>query len=265
MRFLFWNTNRNSDINSVLCDIIYQKKINIAILAEYKADIQDLVFQSSVKGLMMCEYATVGCDRIKMIGTFDSKRIAMSRQAAYYSMQIVDDSLLLCGVHLPSKLHATADKQELCFNEISCDVVVAELECQIENSIVVGDFNQNPYENGCLGAMGFHGIPVAEETAALSRTILRKKYKMFYNPMWNLLGDFDYPPGTYYCNSNEAINPFWNMFDQVIIRPQLREKFVESSLEIVTETNMYSLVDSKNRPNKKYSDHLPIIFEIRED
>ena len=113
--------------------------------------------------------------------------------------------------------------------------------------------------------MGFHGIPVAEETAALSRTILRKKYKMFYNPMWNLLGDFDYPPGTYYCNSNEAINPFWNMFDQVIIRPQLREKFVESSLEIVTETNMYSLVDSKNRPNKKYSDHLPIIFEIRED
>ena len=157
------------------------------------------------------------------------------------------------------------DKQELCFNEISRDVVVAELECQIENSIVVGDFNQNPYENGCLGAMGFHGIPVAEETAALSRTILRKKYKMFYNPMWNLLGDFDYPPGTYYCNSNEAINPFWNMFDQVIIRPQLREKFVESSLEIVTETNMYSLVDSKNRPNKKYSDHLPIIFEIRED
>ena len=82
---------------------------------------------------------------------------------------------------------------------------------------------------------------------------------MFYNPMWNLLGDFQYPPGTYYYKSSQEKTEFWNIFDQVMIRPQLRNRFVDTSLKIITETETTSLVD------KKISDHLPIVFEVKEN
>lgn len=90
-----------------------------------------------------------------------------------------------------------------------------------------------------------------------------KTFKMFYNPMWNLFGDFSYPPGTYYHNGSEPINSFWNIYDQVMIRPSMRNCFVEKSLKIIVEMQKYSLVDKLRHPRKDISDHLPIVFEIK--
>ena len=89
--------------------------------------------------------------------------------------------------------------------------------------------------------------------------------KMFYNPMWNLLGDFNYPPGTYYYKGNKEKNEFWNIFDQVIVRPRLRSNFVDKELKIITKTQTVSLVTQNQHPNKEISDHLPIVFQLMED
>ena len=88
---------------------------------------------------------------------------------------------------------------------------------------------------------------------------------MFYNPMWNFLGDFKEPYGTYYYSSSDAVNPYWNVYDQVIIRPALRQRFIDESLKILTGTNEISLLDSEKHPDCYISDHLPIMFEIMED
>ena len=241
MRFLFWNTNKNGDINDILCKIVIEQKINIVILAEYADVVEDLILNLDLHGVRMKVYPTVGCDRITMLGTEISVR--QSRQDTYYSMQIINEQYLLCGLHLPSSLWADKETQSLVFESTVHDVELAEEENGLEKSIVVGDFNQNPYENGCLSAKGFHGVPIADEALRLARTIYGKNYKMFYNPMWNLLGDFDFPPGTYYYSGNKAANEFWNMFDQVIVRPQLREEFVDKELKIITRAENISLVD----------------------
>ena len=55
------------------------------------------------------------------------------------------------------------------------------------------------------------------------------------------------------------------MFDQVIVRPQLREEFVDKELKIITQTENISLVDEKRKPNKNISDHLPIVFQLKEN
>jgi predicted HTH transcriptional regulator len=52
------------------------------------------------------------------------------------------------------------------------------------------------------------------------------EYSMFYNPMWLFLGDEKQPYGTYYHNNGDSINTYWNLYDQVIIRPILRERFI---------------------------------------
>ena len=88
---------------------------------------------------------------------------------------------------------------------------------------------------------------------------------MFYNPMWNLLGDSQEPYGTYYYSGNDTENTFWNIYDQVIIRPVLRERFVIESLKIIKETKTRFLLNNSGHPNKKISDHLPIMFEIQEE
>jgi hypothetical protein len=177
VRFLFWNTNKNGDINDILCKIVIEQKINIVILAEYADVVEDLILNLDLHGVRMKVYPTVGCDRITMLGTEIS--IRQSRQDTYYSMQIINEQYLLCGLHLPSSLWADKETQSLVFESIVHDVELAEEENGLGKSIVVGDFNQNPYENGCLSAKGFHGVPVADEALRLARTIYGKSYKMY--------------------------------------------------------------------------------------
>ena len=83
--------------------------------------------------------------------------------------------------------------------------------------------------------------------------------------MWNFLGDFNEPYGTFFYNSGKAENTYWNIYDQVIIRPSLRKNFVDSSLNIISKVKNVSLLDKKGHPDDKFSDHLPIVFEIKED
>jgi len=148
---------------------------------------------------------------------------------------------------------------------IVADINELEKKFKLENTIILGDINENPYDSGCLNATKFHGIPSGEDAQKGSRSIMGKTFKMFYNPMWNLFGDFCYPPGTYYHNGSEPVNSFWNIYDQVMIRPGMKKCFVEKSLKIITDMQKYSLVDKLKHPRKDISDHLPIVFEIKEE
>lgn len=161
MRFLFWNTHNTKDINKILCSMIVEQKSNIVILAEYEDIIEDLLYNLDLNGVRMNVYPSVGCERITILG--NTKNVRQSRQSRYYSMQIVDDDLLLCGVHLPSQMWTDERTQTLAFQSVVQDIELAEKESGIDKTVVVGDFNQNPYDDGCLGAFGFHGIPVADE------------------------------------------------------------------------------------------------------
>ena len=131
------------------------------------------------------------------------------------------------------------------------------------SSIVVGDFNLNPFEEPMIGALGAHAIPCKKVAKRNKRKISGKDYKMFYNPMWNLFGDNSSPPGTYYYSSSEQVSYFWNIFDQVIIRPDVVEFFDINSLKVVTEVDDIKLLNKNGIPDKNnISDHLPIFFSI---
>lgn len=39
----FWNTHKNKKINSILCDIMEEHRIDIAVLAEYEDDSQKFI------------------------------------------------------------------------------------------------------------------------------------------------------------------------------------------------------------------------------
>ena len=263
MKIAFWNTHGNESINSIICDIILEKSIDIFVLAEYRADGQDLVQQLLQYNIQLKQYFTSGCERIVMFGVISN--VMPGIQDKYYSVQIVDKRYILCGMHLPSQIYANhQERRNIIIDRIVKDINDLEKELKSEDTILVGDLNENPYEAGCLGASKFHGIPSGDDSMKGSRIIMDQQFKMFYNPMWNLFGDFHYPPGTYYYSGNDVNNTYWNVFDQVMIRPSLRERFVNDKLEILVGTEKVSFVDQNKHPCKRISDHLPIIFEIQE-
>lgn len=265
MKFLFWNTHRNKDINSILCDLIIENKISIAILAEYVADMQDLIMHLNINGVSMRKIMTTGCERIQMLGSIGIY-IEPKKQTDHSSIQFVDKNIILCGVHLNSQIYSdNIERREIEIENIVHDILLIENELETKNTIVVGDFNINPYDKSCVSARCFHGIPIYEEAIRESRTIEKKEYHMFYNPMWNFLGDFTEPFGTYYHSSSDTVNPYWNIYDQVIIRPTLRKRFVDENLKIIIKTSNFSLLDKKKHPDCAISDHLPITFEITEE
>ena len=73
------------------------------------------------------------------------------------------------------------------------------------------------------------------------RTVQETSYPFFYNPMWNLFGDYSPgPPGTYYYSDSTHKVFFWNMFDQVLIRPDLLDRFDMNGLKIIEKTSSIS-------------------------
>ena len=98
------------------------------------------------------------------------------------------------------------------------------------------------------------------------RDVYGKNYQMFYNPMWNFFGDLNTPHSTCYYDSGGAFNFYKHIFDQVIVSADMVKYFDKDNLKIVTETSSGVLADGKGIPNRKeYSDHLPIVFGIKED
>jgi hypothetical protein len=97
-----------------------------------------------------------------------------------------------------------------------------------------------------------------------TRTVAGNKYPFFYNPMWSHFGDADEsPPGTYYYTSAEHKMFFWNMFDQVLIRPYLIDLFQNETLKILNTDGTVSFLSERGLPDSSVvSDHLPILFKL---
>lgn len=233
------------------------------MLAEYSADVSELLGLLAYHNVNMSEYRNCS-ERITILGEVQS--IEPRTDTDHAIIRIINKKDILCCVHLNSKIFSGHEEyREILIEQIVNDIRNVEQELGTENTIVVGDFNLNPYDASFVNARYFHGLPVYADAKRKSRTVANKECYMFYNPMWNFLGDFKEPYGTYYHGGSDAINTFWNIYDQVIIRPALKDRFVNESLKIITETETRFLLNNRGHPNKKISDHLPIVFEIKED
>ncbi len=97
MKFLFWNTYKNESINSVLSELIMENNISIAVLAEYSANMKELIDILISNGIIMKQYYC-GCDRIKLLGSLNSVEPRLDTDHA--SIQIINGKDILCCVHL---------------------------------------------------------------------------------------------------------------------------------------------------------------------
>jgi len=263
VKFLFWNVGGRT-VDKEIIALVADERPDFLVLAEYKTSTIDLLRSMVAAGIHFYLIPSIACDRITIYSNIVPNHIHHRREASRFTIKEIRSTgtkpILLCLVHLLSKLHASDDDQLYGAISLKNAIEKAETEAGHKNTIVFGDFNMNPFDKGMLFAAALNAISCLRTAERESRMVQGQVQNLFYNPTWNLLGDFIEGPGTYFHKSPSSLSLYWNMLDQVIMRPELARGLDRDSLKIIRAAGGTSFITDEGLPS--VSDHLPIVFSI---
>ena len=265
--FLFWNLNKKPR-QEIVARLAHRHEVDVVMLAECAIAPATMLQTLNPRGTGAYHLAPGECAKVVVYTRFDSSFIRPVHEEHRFTIRALElparTDILLAVTHLRSALYQRADSQAFGCVEFGRTVRDVEERQQHQRTVVVGDLNVNPFEAGVVGASGLHGVMTREIAKRGSRTVESRKYPFFYNPMWGCLGDGTRgPPGTYYYPGSEHVTFFWNVFDQVLLRPELLGRFRNEDLAILTEDGTTSFLSQRGMPDASIaSDHLPVLFKL---
>lgn len=262
---MFWNTGRGQ-VTDAIGSLCRRHEVEVLILAEL--DINSGVLLTGINqdaASPFTESVTVRT-RVRLFTRYPLDRVQPISDDGRVSIKHIRPPLgrplLLVAVHLPSKLHAGSYDQGNAIRHLREQIVAAERKVGHQNTVVIGDFNVDPFDPAMVAADGLHGMMDRQVALRAARTINGISRDFFYNPMWSRLGDDSQgPPGTYYYPSSAPLSFFWHSFDQVLLRPALLSCYRAEGLVVPTEVDGRALRGpaGSGRPG---SDHLPVVIRL---
>jgi hypothetical protein len=265
-RLLFWNMGLSASL-SLVGTLALEYKPDVIILVESKHGIATTVEKLTVDTGVPYAIPFRLPDSIQFLVRMPPERVIPLYDGGNMSIKHVEpvlgQSFMLVAVHLPSKLHLDREDQAVLCSRWVRHVREAETKIGHLRTVIIGDLNMNPFEARMVGSEGFHALSSRAIAARETRTVLNEERLLFYNPMWSTMGDAVGTPGTYYYSSSDPITYFWHTFDQMLLRPELARHFEPGDIVIASSIGGESLLGSGGIPNKRISDHLPIIGTIR--
>jgi hypothetical protein len=265
-RFLFWNIH-GRDLYSLVAKLARERSVDVIVLAESKTSL-GVAIETLNKPAAAYQFCEGFCESISIFANFQPAFMKPVSESARVSIRRLTlparDDILIAAAHLPSKIHFS--DRSLVFECANLATMIAEQEKLVghKRTIVLGDLNVNPFEDGMVATGGLHAVMSRAVALRSQRTVQATSYDFFYNPMWSHFGDgSDEPPGTYYYEKAEHLVYFWNIFDQVLVRPALLKGFENSGVQVVRTVGDVSLLKADGRPDAAVgSDHLPIVVEL---
>lgn len=270
MEFLLWNLNRQP-LQGLVARLVQERRVDVLILLECSISVGTLLGELHEKTGRIFHYCSSPAKqkKIQVFTSFPARFMTPVAESHRYSIRKLNppsghSSILLAMVHFPSKLHWNAESQAQECSIVARMVEEEERTAGHTRTVLVGDLNMNPFEPGMIGTAGFHATASRRRALREWRTVQQRRYQYFHNPMWRLFGDGENsPPGTYHYESREHVAYFWNMFDQVLLRPSLLPVFRSEHLAIVSSVEGTSLLNGAGEPDHHVgSDHLPVAFSI---
>jgi endonuclease/exonuclease/phosphatase family metal-dependent hydrolase len=264
--FLFWNTGR-SDITELVSKAAREFDVDVLILAECSMSGAELLMSLN-RNSSDYQLTFTANETIKVLTRFHSRFLRPTAESKRYSVRRLrlpgQKELLLVIAHLPSGLYFTENSRSSECIELARLVVEEEKKAGHDRTLLVGDLNVNPFETGVVAANGLNAVMTRALAERRFRTVQERLYPMFYNPMWRFFGAGERKPsGTYYYERAEHVIYFWNIFDQVLVRPSLISGLSDEHIKIVDKIGELALTHFDGRPNRSVgSDHLPIVFDL---
>lgn len=171
--------------------------------------------------------------------------------------------LNLCAVHLPSRLRASASDVSLDCFAVRRRVLDVEARAGHRRTLIIGDFNLDPYDIGLNDRRLLIGVMDRRLAARMALSRRREvRDGIFYNPMWSRLGDDSVgPPGTYYARHDDHHDYRFHTFDQVLVRPCLIPAL--QAVDVPRAVGGITLVSANDLPRARtLPDHLPVLVEL---
>ncbi len=269
MKIGFWNINRNESVDKIVAEYAITNCIDFLVLFESKFNPVDFLLKLNLKKTKFYYYKSNAASWLQIFTTFSNTLLEDVcddfRITGKEFSSPLGEKINMIFLHFPSKLNFDEADQDAQAAEVKLFIDEMEFRTGHENTIVIGDFNMNPFQKGMIQTTGLHSTFDKAIALQENRIVKDKTYKYFYNPMWSFYGDYGkgVVNGSYYLRSSKPICYFWNIFDQVLLRPYFIDlKFDESSLRIVESFGSINLLKKNGVINQKISDHLPIEFDL---
>lgn len=272
LSFLFWNV-MNRDLHPLLTQAVVERNVDILMLAEPGTSAQELV--AALKGKTGQDYTThsTADDKVQVFSRLREylwqrrQADALSTRMGIWKVAVgPPPGILLVVAHFISKNYASPGEQALLAAELAKEIRRVEQSVGHERTLIVGDLNMNPFEEGVTGAPALHAVMTRKIARRGERNVQGSPYPFLYNPMWGCWGDQTAgPPGTYYHRAPTTADLFWHMFDQVLLRPALMDLLRDLAiLECIGGEELLSKPNGLPR-HHVFSDHLPLAFRLELD
>ncbi len=267
-RFLFWNLNKKPLANTI-ARLVAAHDIDVLMFAECDITPATLLTTLNAEGTANYHYAPCReCTKIHLYARFsdqflpiilETDRLTIRQMTLPNSLEI-----LLAIVHVISKVRYSPQSQEEEARELSRTIREAENFVGHERTVLCGDLNMSPFEYGVVGAGTLNAAMTKQIALRSARTVQHRSFRYFYNPMWAHFGDAtDTAPGTLYYPRSDHFCYYWNMFDQVLLRPELLSMWNADTLKILKSDGGHVFLDDIGRvTDDETSDYLPIVFDL---
>jgi endonuclease/exonuclease/phosphatase family metal-dependent hydrolase len=241
-----------------------QRAADVLVLAEGQIRTFDLLYALNTGGAASYRVVPLQSRFLRVFTNLPARvarAVGESDRSSYIKIDpLIGRGFLLAAVHLRSKLY-DSDAQLIAARLLAHEIQDFEQEAGDNRTLLVGDLNMNPFEDGIVGVDGLNAT-MSETVASKShRTFGNRDYPFFYNPMWRMMGDPAVAQGSYYFDKGHAITYYWNTFDQVLMRPALAPFFDHQSLQFCVNAGGQSLLRN-GRIDSSISDHLPLLFRL---
>lgn len=259
MNILFWNLGKKKNAD-LLSECMMERDVDIAVLAEHRNLDRDRMAELLPNYLI--QEGNGGCEKL-VLYVKDEVCVSVRREQSRYTVNQVsfhNENFILCGVHLQDRRsdpHSVA--RLFSIRETVQSLRSVESETGIENAIVIGDFNANPYDKELLQTDAFNATLFKDVILANEhRTWQGNSYRLMYNPILNWLSESPRNYGSFYY-SDGPLTSYWHCLDQVIVTKGLIDRI--ESLQYLRSIGEASLI-ADIAPSKSISDHLPLLVSV---
>jgi hypothetical protein len=267
LTFIFWNVARQP-LKEQIARLAVLHSSDVLMVAEVGEHAVDVLLRLNRE---YAEWHLTGDSHnplITVFSRFPSRFLRTIEDGARYTVRrlMLPDrpDLLLVIAHLPSKLHYEPADRVAAAEDLAATIRRVESRMKHDRTLLVGDLNMDPYDEGVVKARGIHGVMTRSIARSRFRMVQSRQFPYFYNPMWGLYQDRPVrPPATFYRSPSGETAHMWHMYDQVLVRPSLLDQFSNEDLAILHTDGDSSLISERGIPSKRVaSDHLPILFKL---
>lgn len=261
LNILFWNLRKNA-IEDYIIECIAENNIDIAIFSEYES-INFALIENKLGKMYRRIFGVQADKKVSLIAKRTLNVTVVQQQHRYnlYSVKTGIKDYILVAIHLEDRRNYAIADRKYTIQRLVGDIERIEDLLNCSNTIVIGDFNANPYDEELISKYTFNAVlfkSVIEKSEFTNPNSL--KQKRFYNPILHYISEETEMYGSFYYEQDHMTS-YWHCLDQVLVRKNLVNNV--TNIKYLKKINSQQLL-GEVAPNKEISDHLPLLVCLQE-